>query len=47
MVLQIVRHTRRVHSVFVMNKVIVSSETVPARRAELKEKGGELIGFLS
>lgn len=43
MVLQTVSHTHSVWWVFVMSKVTLSSVPVPARRAGLKEKGGEAV----
>lgn len=43
MVLQTVAQTHSVWWVFVMSKVTLSSVIVPARRAVLKEKGGEIV----
>lgn len=43
MVLQTVAHIHSVWWVFVMSKVALSSVTVAARRAVLKEKGGEVV----
>lgn len=43
MFLQTVVHIHGVWWVFVMSKVTLSSVTVPARRAGLKDKGGETV----
>lgn len=43
MVLQTVVHIHSVWWVFVTSKVTLSSVTVPARRARLKEKRGEAV----
>lgn len=43
MVLQTVAHIQSVWWVFVMSKVTLSSVTVPAGRAVLKEKEGEVV----